>query len=161
MCLEFVWSLLRNKGRFYEKRNCSGGWLLWIDKFTLGLIDPRAIRVSWRHADVIKWKRTLLVLCTGNSPVTGEFPAQRPVMRSFDVSYDLRLDKGLSKQSWGWWFETPSRSLWRYYNSGWGRNCSMFRTSTAKYITAARLQVDRNIHRCHIVYRQNKDSHFL
>ena len=28
---------------------------------------------------------TLLALCVGNSPVTGEFPSQRPVMWSFDV----------------------------------------------------------------------------
>ena len=54
-------------------------------------------------------------LC-GNSPVTGEFPAQRPVTRSFDVFFDLRLNIWLSKQSWGWWFETPSRSLWRNCN---------------------------------------------
>ena len=54
-------------------------------------------------------------LC-GNSPVPGEFPAQRPVTRSFDVFFDLRLNKRLSKQSWGWWFETPSRPLWRYCN---------------------------------------------
>ena len=52
----------------------------------------------------------LLVLCAGNSPVTGEFPSQRPVTRSFDVFFDLRLKKRLTKQSWGWWFETPSRS---------------------------------------------------
>ena len=45
---------------------------------------------------------------------TGEFPAQRPATRSFDVFFDLRLNKRLSKQSWGWWFETPSRSLWRH-----------------------------------------------
>ena len=38
----------------------------------------------------------------------GEFPAQRPVTRSFDVFLDLRLNKRLSKQPWGWWFETPS-----------------------------------------------------
>ena len=43
----------------------------------------------------------------------GEFPTQRPVTRSFDVFFDLRLDKRLSKQPWGWWFETPSWSLWR------------------------------------------------
>ena len=46
----------------------------------------------------------------------GEFPAQRPVTRSFDVFFDLRLNKRLSKNSWGWWFEMPSRSLWRYCN---------------------------------------------
>ena len=34
----------------------------------------------------------LLAIWTGNSPVTGEFHAQKPVTRSFDVSFDLRLD---------------------------------------------------------------------
>ena len=41
----------------------------------------------------------LLAICAGNSPVTGEFPPQRPVRRSFDVFFDLRLNKRLSKQS--------------------------------------------------------------
>ena len=58
----------------------------------------------------------LLALCAGNSPVTGEFPAQRPVTQSFDVSFDLRLNKRLSKQSWGRWFETPSCPLWCHCN---------------------------------------------
>ena len=56
----------------------------------------------------------LLALCEGNSPVTDEFPSQRPVTRSFGVFFDLRLNKQMNKQSWGWWFETPSRSLWRH-----------------------------------------------
>ena len=34
-----------------------------------------------------------MALCSGNSPVTGELPAQRPVTRSFDVFFDLRLYK--------------------------------------------------------------------
>ena len=38
----------------------------------------------------------LLAICAGNSPVPGEFPAQRPVTRSFDVFFDLRLNKRLS-----------------------------------------------------------------
>ena len=50
----------------------------------------------------------------GNSPVTGEFPSQRPVTRSFDVFFDLRLIKRLRKQSRRRWFETPMRSLWRH-----------------------------------------------
>ena len=54
---------------------------------------------------------TLLAICAGNSPVPGEFPAQRPVTQSFDVFFDLRLNKRLSKQSWGWWSETPSCPL--------------------------------------------------
>ena len=54
-------------------------------------------------------------LC-GNSPVPGEFPEQRPVTRTFDVFFDLPLNKPLSKQSWGWWFETLSPLLWRHCN---------------------------------------------
>ena len=46
----------------------------------------------------------------------GEFPTQRPVTRSFDVFFDLGLNKRLSKQPWGWWFETPSWSLWPQCN---------------------------------------------
>ena len=46
----------------------------------------------------------------------GEFPTQRPVTRSFDVFFDLRLNKLLSKQPRGWWFETQSWSLWRHCN---------------------------------------------
>ena len=59
----------------------------------------------------------LLALCAGNSPVTGEFPAQRPVKRSFDVFFDLWLNKRLSKHSWGWLFEMPSCSFWCHCNS--------------------------------------------
>ena len=50
----------------------------------------------------------LLAICAGNSPVPDEFPTQRLETRSFDVFFDMRLNKPLSKQSWGWWFETLS-----------------------------------------------------
>ena len=73
--------------------------------------------VSWfpsEHDDVIKWK---------HFPrywpfvwVPGEFPAQSPVARSFDVFFDLYPNKRLSKQWWGWWFETPSRPLWHHHD---------------------------------------------
>ena len=56
----------------------------------------------------------LLAICAGNSPVPGEFPVQRPVTRSFDVFFDLDRNKRLSKQWWGWWFETPSSPLCRH-----------------------------------------------
>ena len=56
----------------------------------------------------------VLALCAGNSPVAGEFPAQRAVMRNFDVFFDLRLNKQLSKQSWRWWFETQQVSETKY-----------------------------------------------
>ena len=48
-----------------------------------------------------------------NPPVTGEFTAQRPVTRRFDVFFYLHLNKRLSKQSRGWLFEKPLRPLWR------------------------------------------------
>ena len=75
------------------------------------------LRILWQD-DVIKWKHfpRYLAICAGNSPVPGEFPAQRSVTRSFDVFFDLCLNKRLSKQSWGWWFETLSCSLWRHCN---------------------------------------------
>ena len=73
--------------------------------------------------DVVSWWRhpmeifsALLAICEGNSLVTGEFPAQKPVTRSLDVFFDLRLNKRLSKQSWGWWFETLPHPLWRHSN---------------------------------------------
>ena len=68
----------------------------------------------WRHQ--IETFSTLLAICAGNSPVPGEFPAQRPVTRGFDVFFGLRPNKRLSEQWWGWWFETPSSPLWRHYN---------------------------------------------
>ena len=58
----------------------------------------------------------LLAICAGNSPVPSEFPAQRPVMQIFDVFFDLRLNKPLSKKSWGWWFEMLSSPLWCHRN---------------------------------------------
>ena len=88
----------------------------------------------WRHQMEIF--SALLALCVWTSPVTGEFPAQRPVTRSFDVFLDLRLSKRLSKQSWGWWFETPSRTLWRHSNG-----CMTFKC---------------RIHQCMLFY-MNKD----
>ena len=50
----------------------------------------------------------LLAICAGNSPVSGEFPAQRQVTRSFDVFFDLRPNKQLSKKN------REAGDLWRY-----------------------------------------------
>ena len=67
----------------------------------------------WRRHQMETFS-SLLALCVGNSPVTGEFPSQRPVTLSFGVFCDLRLIyKRLNKYSWGWWFETPSCPLLR------------------------------------------------
>ena len=64
------------------------------------------------------WRNIFRVTChlCGEFTGPGEFPTQRPVTQMFDVFFDLRLNKWLSKQPWGWWFETPSWSLWRQCN---------------------------------------------
>ena len=70
------------------------------------------------HNDVIKWKHfpRYWPFVRGIHFVTGDLHSQRPVTRSFDVFFDLCLNKGLKEQSLGRWFETPSRSLWRHCN---------------------------------------------
>ena len=55
---------------------------------------PCVIMTWWRH----QMETFFALLGAGNSPVAGEFPAQKPVTRSFDVFFDLRLNKRLSKQ---------------------------------------------------------------
>ena len=80
-------------------------------KSSAGLADTAGIVFSWwRHQ--METFSALLALCEGE----GEFPAQRAVQRSFDVFFDLHLNKRLSKQSKHRWFETPSHSLWRHCN---------------------------------------------
>ena len=49
----------------------------------------------WRHQ--METFSTLLAICAGKSSITGEFPAQRAVTRSFDVIIDLGLNKWLGK----------------------------------------------------------------
>ena len=69
------------------------------------------------HDGVIKWKHfprnCPLVRGIHWSPVNSPHKGQW----LFDVFFDLRLNKRLSKQSWGWWFETISRPLWRHCNA--------------------------------------------
>ena len=89
------------------------GWAMFMRGRSLLAI----LWIWWRHQMEIF--STSLAICAGNSPVTGEFPAQRPVTGSFDVFFDLRVIKRLSNQSWGWWFETPSRPLWPHCKYIW------------------------------------------
>ena len=64
------------------------------------------------HDDVMKWEHfsAKLALCAGNSPDPVNSPRKRPVTRSFDVFFDLRLNKRLSEHSKRQWFERSSRS---------------------------------------------------
>ena len=79
-------------------------------------MEVRSFNRMYRHLfhdDVIEWRHFPRYWPF----VPGKFPTQRPVTRSFGDFFDLRLNKRLRKQSWGWWFETPSRPLWRHRNA--------------------------------------------
>ena len=88
----------------------------WMDPSRYRQMHDRADTLTawWRHQ--METFSALLALCAGNWPVTGEIPSQWPVTQSFDIFFDLCLNKRPSKQSWGWWYETPSRPLWRHRN---------------------------------------------
>ena len=84
--------------------------------YDLTIFSPPALPTLeytwWRHQ--METFSALLALWAGNWLVNGEFPSQRPVTRGFDNFFDLHLNKRLNEQSWGWWFETPSRPLWHH-----------------------------------------------
>ena len=104
---DYSWTNLLNKNLFIRSWNETGTKTQWIDlqkmqtsgHFTL----VSCVVMTSSNGNIFRGTG----LCAGNSPVTGEFPAQRPVPRSFEVFFDPRLNKPLNKQSWGWWFETP------------------------------------------------------
>ena len=77
--------------------------VLPISVMPIYVISIYVIRISWwRHQ--LETFSALLTVCAKNSPVTGEFPSQRPVTLSFDVFLDRHPNKRLCKQSWSWWF---------------------------------------------------------
>ena len=92
----------------------------------------------------------------------GEFPAQRPVTRSFDVFFHLRLNKRLSKQPRGWWFETPAWSLWRHRNdlTNWNHRCchpGWVRNSNLHYFVTNWYQERENVcHQRHNIHKRDK-----
>ena len=81
-------------------------WLLWCDNYSDTLLSISMVTSS--NGNIFR--------VTGH--LRGEFTAPRwiPYTRSFDVFFDLRLNKRLSKQWRGWWFETLTRPLWRHRN---------------------------------------------
>ena len=101
----------------------------------------------WRHQ--METFFALLAICAGNSPVPGEFPTQRSVTQSFHVFFDLCPNNRLSKQWWGWWFETPTCPLWCYPNEEdmqpgvpWG---SIFSLMSGQIQTIDLGQCDKNV----------------
>ena len=104
---------------------------VWIDgwvKKSSGWWFETLPRQLWRHCNEDPKHRSYafgtimtssngnIFRVTGRVPVTGEFPSQRPVTRGFDVFFDVRLNKRLSKQLRRRWCEPPLRSLWRHCN---------------------------------------------
>ena len=93
-----IWDIYENA------KTCCDLWLYHVG----GLM-------SWWHHQMVTFSM-LLALCERNSLVTRELPSQGPMTQSFDVFFDLRLNKWLGKQSVDWWFGMPSCSLWRQCN---------------------------------------------
>ena len=95
----------------YKRKYCLVINALWRPAADMKSFPPALLY----HDDVIKWnyfpRYWPFVRGIHLSPV------KRPVTRIFDVFFELRLNKWLSKQSWGWWFETPSWSIWRHCNT--------------------------------------------
>ena len=119
-----VWFLLSNSNGKYvfglntdvvKTTKISVNFVVLPASSTLYTIRTRWLFVIWMMTHQMETS-ALLAMCAGNSPVPGEFPTQRPVTRTFDVFFDLRLNKRLSKQCRGWWFETLSCPLWRNRN---------------------------------------------
>ena len=86
-------------------------WLDWpyITWTILRSIHSVYMTTSWKH-----FPRSFH-LC---GEITGDrwIPLTKPVTRSFDVFFDLRLNKWLGKQSRRRWFKTPSHSSWCHCN---------------------------------------------
>ena len=101
------WSFMEMILRWFPSRGTSN-----TEKF------PHHNVTTIDHDDVIKWKHfpRYWLFVRGIHRSTGSSPHKD--QWSFDVFFDLRLYKRLSKQSWGWWFETLLRPLWRHRNVG-------------------------------------------
>ena len=100
--------------KFFTKCNCIGQKYVWCNTSPIQS-HTFIMYQSMMTSSNGNFFRVTGPLC-GEFTGPGEFPAQRPVKRSFDVFFDLRLIKRLNKQAWGWWFDTPSWSLWRQCN---------------------------------------------
>ena len=115
--LDHFWQLMTCLQGLFDENGivknifCRKKVVFWV-KYRISLFIVKSKSQEVINNDVMTWKcfshypwwrfqmetfSALLVFCAGNSPVTGEFTAQRPVTRSFDVFFDLRLNQQLSK----------------------------------------------------------------
>ena len=85
---------LHSKCQMYSK--------VWKDQKFCASGPKGSLLILIHDDDVVKlnhFSTYLLTLCERHSPVTGGFPSRRPVTRSFDVFFDLHLNKRLTKQT--------------------------------------------------------------
>ena len=76
------------------------------------------LQTTWRGGCQPAVTTRMMTSSNGNIfRVTGHLCGEFTGHRNFDVFFDLRLNKRLSKQSRGWWFETPVCPLWRHCNA--------------------------------------------
>ena len=124
-----MWRHLSNLSRIFNKwpvfwQRWKIGFKAMLD-FWMWLFIFDRYPHSWAVLTCAKYERAEFYMMTSSNgnilhvtgPVGGEFTgdrSQRPVTQSFDVFFDWRLNKRLNKQSWDWWFETPSCPLWRH-----------------------------------------------
>ena len=92
--------------RWDEKHSSLGIWCILYQMFNINTLYIK----KWLHHQMETFS-AILAVSAGNSPVTGEFPAQRPVTQSFDIFFDLHLNKRLSNQSWSWCFDRTHYDL--------------------------------------------------
>ena len=90
--------LFDHAARLYKTFQPRIGWVFFNENLIRQLVqglpqrgDINVVSTWWRHQ--MKTFSALLALWAGYSPVTGELPSQRPVTRSFDIFFDLCLNK--------------------------------------------------------------------
>ena len=116
--LDVVYSNFRNKFQWNFKLN---SYICVQENWFLNAVCEMAAILSWPqriHDDIMKGKHfpRYLPFVRGiyGSPVNSLHKGQWRGALMFSLI--CAFNKLLSKQSWGWWFETPSRSLWRHCN---------------------------------------------
>ena len=91
-------------------------------------------------------------------------PSQWPVTGALMFPLIYALIKRLREQSWGWWFETSSRSLWRHCNENQitfkvynqqSNSASTNRTSCRRALWLAAISIS-DVEECYADFRLKK-----
>ena len=106
-CIKYRYQRLLSEQRI--ALSCQFPWATHLGtsfEENIGNVFGLIVNDNQNHDDVTKWKHFPRYWHF----VAGEFPSQRPATRSFDVFFDLRLNKHSRRRR----LETPSCSLWRH-----------------------------------------------